>query len=197
MQECGQESELGTTNATTAIVGAPSPPAGRPRILYALGPGNVVDAYRKWSAGLDCTTETSVTFSSQFFDFCKAHGAEAWAVSSHPAREVFRDGTFTVENRPKRFADPRGLLFHLNQILYGFSIMWSALCYRADVLIVDSGTTHWFVLSLLSLSRIRVVASLHNSYWASGFLPGGAIKRVIRTLDGGFWRRTADATLCV
>ncbi len=99
------------------------------------------------AAGLDCTTETSVTFSSQFFDFCRAHGAEAWAVSSHPAREVFRDGTFTVENRPKPFADPRGLLFHLNQILYGLSIMWSALRYGADVLIVDSGTTHWFVLS--------------------------------------------------
>ncbi|HEX4073018.1 MAG TPA: glycosyltransferase family 4 protein [Planctomycetaceae bacterium] len=197
MQECRQESDLGTANATTAIVGVPSGRAGRPRILYALGPGHVVDAYRKWSAGLDYTTETSVTFSSQFFDFCRAHGAEAWAVSSHPAREVFRDGAFTVENRPKRFADPRGLLFHWNQFLYGLSIMWSALRYRADVLIVDSGTTHWFVLSLLSLSRIRVVASLHNSYWASGFLPGGAIKRLIRTLDGQFWRHTADATLCV
>ena len=197
MQECRQESDLGTANATTAIVGVPSGRAGRPRILYALGPGNVVDAYRKWSAGLDYTTETSVTFSSQFFDFCKARGAEAWAVSSHPSREVVHDGTFTVENRPKRFPDPRGLLFHWNQFLYGLSVMWSALRYRADVLIVDSGTTHWFVLSLLSLSRIRVVASLHNSYWASGFLPGGAIKRVIRTLDGRFWRHTADATLCV
>ena len=41
------------------------------------------------------------------------------------------------------------------------------------------------------------MASLHNSYWASGFVPGGAIKRAIRTLDGRFWRHTADATLCV
>ncbi len=121
----------------------------------------------------------------------------AYAVSSHPHREVFQDGAFTVENRPKPLANPRGILFHLNQIWYGLSIIASARRFKADVLVVDSGTTHWFVLSLLRLTRVRVVASLHNSYWASGFMPGGFVKRVLRALDGRFWSHTADASLCV
>ncbi len=38
---------------------------------------------------------------------------------------------------------------------------------------------------------------MHNSYWASGFVPSGLSKRVIRALDGWFWRTRADATVCV
>jgi glycogen(starch) synthase len=183
--------------ATPSIATETTPQADWPRIFYALGPGNVVDSYRKWSAGQDCNSETSLTFSGQFFDFCRARGVRAYAVSSHPHREVFQDGAFTVENRPKLFANPSGLLFHLNQIWYGLSIIASARRFKADVLVVDSGTTHWFVLSLLRLTRIRVVASLHNSYWASGFIPGGTVKRAIRALDGWFWSHAADASLCV
>jgi len=169
----------------------------RLRVFYALGPGDVVDAYRKWSGGTDYTAETSLTFSGQFFDFCKAHGVQAYAVSSHSARELLRDGPFVVENRPKLFSDPHGLLFHLNQIWYGLSIIVSALRFRASVLIVDSGTTHWFVLSLLALTRVRVVAGLHNVYWPSGYPPSGGVKRIVRALDGWFWRTCADATICV
>ena len=189
--------QAASPTAAPAITTKTMPIAAWPRIFYALGPGNVVDSYRKWSAGQDCNSETSLTFSGQFFDFCRAHGVRAYAVSSHPDREVFQDGAFTVENRPKPLANPSGVLFHLNQIWYGLSIIASALRFRADVLVVDSGTTHWFVLSLLRLTRIRVVASLHNSYWACGFVPGGTVKRAIRTLDGWFWSRTAGASLCV
>src|SRR5439155_12531096 len=45
----------------------------RPRFFYALGPGDVVDSYHKWSAGIEYTSETQLTLSGQFFDFCKAH----------------------------------------------------------------------------------------------------------------------------
>lgn len=183
--------------ATPSIATDTSRPAEWPRVFYAIGPGNVVDSYRKWSAGLDCNSETSLTFSGQFFDFCRARGVRAYAVSSHPERETLRDGAFVVENRPKPLANPRGVLFHLNQIWYGLSIIASALRFKADVLVVDSGTTHWFVLSLLGLTRIRVVPSLHNSYWACGYMPAGKVKRTIRRLDGWFWRKTARASLCV
>jgi glycogen(starch) synthase len=194
--ELVRQSESGTP-ATPSIATDTTPQTAWPRVFYALGPGNVVDSYRKWSRGQDCNSETSLTFSGQFFDFCRAQGVPAYAVSSYPHREILRDGAFTVENRPKPLANPRGPLFHLNQIWYGLSIIASALRFKADVLVADSGTTHWFVLSLLRLTRIRVVASLHNSYWASGFVPGGTVKRTIRALDGWFWSHTAVASLCV
>ncbi len=184
--ELVRQSESSTPLAATpSIATETTPQADWPRVFYALGPGNVVDSYRKWSAGQDCNSETSLTFSGQFFDFCRARGVRAYAVSSHPDCEVFRDGAFTVENRPKPLANPSGVFFHLNQIWYGLSIIASALRFKADVLVVDSGTTHWFALSLLRLTRIRVVASLHNSYWASGFVPGGTVKRAIRASTAG------------
>src|SRR5580658_1941308 len=106
---------------TPSIASETTPPTDWPRILYAIGPGNVVDSYRKWSAGQDCNSETSLTFSGQFFDFCRARG-------------VLHDGAFTVENRPKPLANPRGVFFHLNQIWYGLSIIAAALRFKADVL---------------------------------------------------------------
>jgi glycosyltransferase involved in cell wall biosynthesis len=169
----------------------------RPRFFYALGPGDVVDSYQKWSAGSEYTSETQLTLSGQFFDFCRAHGAEAYAISSHPSRALVREGSFIVENRPKPFANPRGLTYHLGQVWYGLSVLGSALRFGADVMIVDSGTTHWFVLKVLSLTRVRVVPCLHNVYWPAGYPPAGAVKRTILMLDGWFWRTRADATLCV
>jgi glycogen(starch) synthase len=198
LTETGRQNDAVTPLlATSSSQGGMTNPPNGPRVFYALGPGDVVDSYRKWNAGVDCVSETSVTFSGQFFDFCRANGVRAYAISSNPACEVLRDGAFIVENRPKVFADPHGLLFHLNQICYGLAIFLSALRFRADVVVADSGTTHWFVLSLFKLTRIRVVASLHNSYWACGFVPPGRVKQIIRGLDGWFWRRCADATLCV
>src|SRR5512142_1467794 len=114
------------------------------RILYALGPGDVVDSYRKLSAGLDVLSETSLTFSGQFFDFCRDHGVQGYALSSHPSREIVRDGPFIVENRPKPLRNPRGILFHLNRIWYGLSIIATALRYGARIVVVDSGTTYDF-----------------------------------------------------
>src|SRR5437868_6295623 len=146
--------------------------AGPPRrILYALGPGDVVHAYREWRAGREFTAETSITYSSQFFDYCLQTGTEAFAVSSHPRREVVRDGLFVVENRPKRFANAGGALYHLSQFHYAASILWTALRQRPGAVIVDSGTTHWFLLAPLRIARIPVIASMHNALWPPGFPP--------------------------
>jgi hypothetical protein len=67
---------------------------------------------------------------------------------------VIEDGVIIVENRPKPFPDGRGAFFHLSSACYGLWVVVRAALYRADLVIVDSGTTHWFVLSLLALFRI-------------------------------------------
>jgi glycosyltransferase involved in cell wall biosynthesis len=167
------------------------------RILYALGPGDVVASYRHWVKGEDVPSETSRTWSGQFFSFCRKINACAYAISSHRRREVIEDGVIIVENRPKPVPDARGAFFHLSSACYGLWVVVRAALYRADLVIVDSGTTHWFVLSLLALFRIPVVALLHNSLWACGFRPRGRAKRVIQFLDGWFWRHRAGATICV
>ncbi len=133
------------------------------RILYALGPGDAVHAYREWREGRDVSSETSVTFSGQFFDYCRGSGTEAIVLSAHPRREVVRDGLFLVENRPKRWANGRGAVYHASQLHYAASILWTALRHRAQAVIVDSGTTDWFLLAPLCVSpecerQVRMVA---------------------------------------
>ena len=169
----------------------------RLRILYALGPGDAVHTYREWKEGRDVTAETSITFSSQFFDYCLQTGTEAFAVSSHPRKDVVREGLFVVENRPKLFANSDGALYHLSQLHYAVSIVWTALRHRVDAAIVDSGTTHWFLLAPLRIARIPVIASMHNALWAPGFPPSRPARRLLLWLTGWFWRHIAQATICI
>src|SRR2546423_5928869 len=58
------------------------------RILYALGPGDAVHAYREWREGRDVSSETSLTFSGQFFAYCRGTGTRAIVLSAHPRRQV-------------------------------------------------------------------------------------------------------------
>jgi len=167
------------------------------RVLYALGPGDAVHSYRVWREGREFTAETAMTGSGQFFDYCRQTGTQAFAVSSHPRRDVVREGLFVVENRPKRLADAGGALFHLSQLHYAVSILWTALRERPDVVIVDSGTTHWFLLAPLRIARIPVIASLHALLWPPGFPPARPSRRLVLWLAGWFWRHIAQATICV
>jgi glycosyltransferase involved in cell wall biosynthesis len=170
--------------------------ATRLRILYAIGPGDVVNSYRHWKAGEQLLSETSQTYSSQFFEFCRRHRHDCYALSSFPQAERVQDGQMIIENRPKRLTGG-GLKYHLSQALYGLSLIRTALRWRADVVVADSGTTHWVILGLLKPFGIRVVGNLHNVPWPSGFPPNKWVQRLILQSDALFWRRFADAVLCV
>jgi glycosyltransferase involved in cell wall biosynthesis len=168
------------------------------RIFYAAGPGDVIAAHGHWQRGQQDPSEVSITFSSQVEDFCRARGAEAWIVSSHARRATLRDGPFLLEHRPlPRLSARGGLLHHLGQLAYGVGLWRSARSFRADVAIVDSGSTHPFLLGLFALSGIAVVPVLHNTLWPRGFPPRRLLPRLVLRLDARFWRRVPRAILCV
>lgn len=172
--------------------------SARLRILYAAGPGDAVDAYRLWKAGKDAPFEMSIAFSKTFLDWCEAASVEAHLISSNSRREIFRDGQYIVENRPRPASYwANGVRYHLASIGYGLSVVGTAVRERPDVVIVDSGTTHWIVLSLLALMRIPVIAVMHNALWPAGHRPGRRFDRLRLALDGLFFRRFAAATVCV
>ena len=159
------------------------------RILTAIGPGDVVSAYRDWQKKLRTISETSITFSSQEFEFFADRGIAFWAIASHPDREIIVDGASKIENRPRFTTQPiAGIKFHLVQGLYALSILGSALKFKATHAIVDSGTTHWFFLCLFRIFGIEVIPNFHNVYWPAGYPPKGAVRRLILTLDGLFFR---------
>ncbi len=166
------------------------------RLLYALGPGNVVQSYRHWKAGTDVVSETSRTFSGQFFEFCRQAGHSGYAISYFGEVEKLVDDFMVVENRPKSLPGG-GVRYHISQALYAISIMLTALRWRADVVIIDSGTTHWALLAPLKLLRKNVVGVLHNVPWPSGYKPTQQFKQILFASEGWFWRNVASAVISV
>jgi glycogen synthase len=168
------------------------------RIFYAAGPGDIITAHGHWKRGQHDPSEVAITFSSQIQDFCRARGASAWFVSYHARREIVRDGDFVLEHRPRPSLSERGgLLHHLGQLAYGFGLWRTARGFRADVAILDSGSTHPFWSTLFALSGIELVPVLHNTLWPHGFPPRRLVPRLVLWLDSFFWRFVPRATLCV
>jgi len=166
------------------------------RIFYAAGgPGDIIAAHNNWKSGTHMQGEVSITFSSQIEDFCKEIGVEAYLVSPHSRVETISDGPFTLEHRPK--PGRRGIFYHLTEIAYGLGLLATALRFRADVALIDSGATHFFVLTLFRMFGIGVVPILHNTLWPSGFPPTKIGQRLVQRLDRAFWRRIPLATIAV
>src|SRR5437899_237084 len=65
---------------------------GSLRILHAAGTGDIIGTYRCWARGEPDLSEVAMTYSEQFYDVCRELGAQAWVISSHPRREIVRDG---------------------------------------------------------------------------------------------------------
>ncbi|MGY6276089.1 glycosyltransferase family 4 protein [Methylomonas sp. MgM2] len=165
-------------------------------IFYVEGPGDVVESFNRWNSRDDVLTETSRTFSGQFFDFCHINNLSAYVLSYHTERKQVNDGQFLVENRPKRFT-AGGLRYHLSQVLYGLEIIVIALRYRPRIVNVTSGVTYWFVLAPLKLFGVKLVSHLHNCFWPIGYQPTDPFRRALLALDGWYFRCIADVALCV
>jgi glycogen(starch) synthase len=167
------------------------------RILYAGGPGDLIRAYHCWKRNEQDRTEVSITFSSQVQDFCQEINARAYIVGCNARKEILRDGDFTIEHRPKPMPKARGAGYHISELLYALSLLKTALQFRADTAVIDSGTTHFFLTALFRLFGIRVIPVLHNSLWPSGSRPKRFVSRVIMRLDSWFFRWVPTASLCV
>jgi glycosyltransferase involved in cell wall biosynthesis len=167
------------------------------RIFYAAGPGNVIQAHKYWAKGQHDPSEVSITFSSQLEDFCKEIEAEAYIISYHNQVGIYQDGPFTLEHRPKPMRGASGIGYHLAEIFYGLGLLKTAVQFRATVAVLDSGSSHYFILGLFRLAGIKIVTVLHNTLWPSGFPPTRLIPRVITRLDSLYFRWASAVTIGV
>lgn len=135
------------------------------RILYAVGPEDVIQSYKSWSQGEQSSAQVSVTYSSQFYDVCHEFDAQAYVIAQAKTHDLIQGEQFMIEKLPVPLPNAGGIVYHLRQIFYGIKLLISALQFRANVLIASSGTTHWFVLYLFSWLGIRVIPSVHCVLW--------------------------------
>jgi glycogen synthase len=165
------------------------------RIFLSLGPGDLVAATRARSAGR-ASTETSLAYSDLVLAECKRRGIPTLATSYHAKPDTFVDGCITVKNCPRAPLGD-GVQFHITMVRYAFTLVREARAFGATVAVIDSGATHYFMLTLFRLMGIGVAVNLHNVLWPEGYPPQGLIGKSVRWLNGWFFRHVAVAGMGV
>ncbi len=166
------------------------------RLLYAAGPGDVLGTFKFWVESKDDPSQVAVTYSSQFYDVCQTFKAHGYILSQHPQPAKVEQGLFTIEHRPNPWGHRTGLAYHLGKIWYGIGLVITAWRFQAQVVIVSSGTTHWWVLWLLPYLGIQVVPALHCVLWTPYQTPKLSRRWLLR-LNRRFFQTGCRATLAV
>ena len=133
------------------------------RFFFAAGSGDIIRAHNKAVS----SDQMSVTFSSEFENFCEENGAEALMVSSGKPADKLISGNLTLESKPKRLAT--GLLYHIEEIRYGLVLAIAARRFKATHAFIQSGSTHYFVMIVFCLFGMKVVPIMHNALWPAGY----------------------------
>src|SRR6185437_686560 len=166
-------------------------------ILYCEGPGDIVAAHESWRRREQFRSETSVTFSSQVFEFCAGQQLSLYAVSHCPRADRTAEAAITVENKPRWLCRLPLIGYHLSLFIYALRLLVLALRLRPQVILVTSGVVEWGFACLLRLSGAKVVPILHNALWPVGYRPGGLRQWVQERVHRFFWRVCVWQTLAV
>ena len=127
------------------------------RVFYTAGLGKIIEAHEYSKRKEQLPSEVTITFSGQFEQYCQDIGAEAYIVGYNSQRGILRDGAITIEQRPKPLPEAWGAMFHVREIFYGLGLLATAVRFRANVAVIDSGTTHYFLTALFRLMGIRIL----------------------------------------
>lgn len=139
--------------------------------------------------------ETSITFSGQFFQYCFNKRIHALFTSRCPRGDSLETHWVRLINVPRTWEDAGGWRYHCGLLLYAMRLARMAKAFRADLAIIDSGTTHYFALALFRILGIRVAVNFHNVRWPNGFPPRTPLGRIIRALDSWTFRHIVVGTL--
>jgi glycogen(starch) synthase len=166
-------------------------------VLYCEGPGDIVSAYDTWKQGRDFSSETSVTFSGQVFDFCRLEKLSVCAISYCARADQVIDDGFLVINLPRWRINIPKIGYDLTLIAYTLRLLPLVFRIRPKMILMNSGTTDWTLLSLMRFGGAKIVPIMHNALWTEGFPPTGVIAAVRRRMLEFFWRHSAWLTLAV
>jgi glycogen(starch) synthase len=166
-------------------------------VLYCEGPGDIVPSYASWKRGIDYPSETSVTYSGQFFEYCRLEKLTFHAVSYCARAESVFDETCTVSNLPRRNLRIPKIGYELTVFLYALRLLMLALRERPKTIYIDSGVTDWPYLALLWMSGAKIVLILHNTVWPEGFRPTGIGAKLRHPIFRFVWRHCIWHTLAV
>ncbi|WP_151669204.1 glycosyltransferase family 4 protein [Nitrincola schmidtii] len=166
------------------------------KILYAAGPGNIVETYRFWKKGEHDPSQVALTYSEQFYQFCKDNEIQGVAISSNENEEYLADDNFVICNKKTPKWLKQGFSYHLGQIYTSIRLFKVAKVNNCDTVIV-SNFNDWFTLAILKPFGIKVIPTLHCTFWTTGTKPNGIKSKILYRLNSWFWKNCVSATLCI
>lgn len=166
------------------------------RILYAAGPGDVSGTYDYWIKGEEDPSQVAITYSGQFYNICRELDAQAYVISYHKDKKIVHDGQFTIEHRPIPLYNLSGIFYHLGYVWYGLGLVVCAVRFKANVAVVMNGTTHWFILPILSWFGVKIIPSLHCVLQCK-YIPPSKTQQLILRLSRHLFAKSSTAILVV
>ncbi len=165
------------------------------RIFAALGQGDIVATQRRELAGESGVGQTSLTFSGQLYRYCAERGFHALLTSHCDRADALETPLVRLVNVPRAGDHLSGLRYHASRIAYGVKLARMARAFRADLALIDSGTTHHFALGAFRLLGVPVAVNFHNVRWPQGFEPTGATATLLRAWDSWTLRNVVAAAM--
>lgn len=166
------------------------------KIMYVAGPGNIIGTFNYWKQGQDDPSQVAITYARQFYDVCSALDTKAYIISSYTEKQYIEDGNFILENRPILLSNKSGILYHLGQVIYGFSLIMSALKFKPDCIIVFY-TEYSFMLSILSRFGIEIVLTVHSTLWNKNSLAFKKLTKLFLQMNNLFLLKKCLAILSI
>lgn len=166
------------------------------KILYSAGPGDIVQTYYYWKDSINDPTQVAITYSKQFYDLCKELNISGVAISTHPRSDSARDDFLTVYNKKTPLILTKGLGYHLGQIYSSLRVLRLCMKHKCKIAII-SNYNDWYTLCLLKIFKIKIIPTLHCTFWTNENKPKTFKSKIIDYLNSLFWSHCVSATLCI
>jgi glycogen synthase len=164
--------------------------------MYVNGGGaDLIASHQLWASVGDDDMQVSKTFSSQIMEFCSENNHQCLMISFNKFVKNYESGLFKIQQITRK--NYSGWRYHYNQFTIAFRLLFLALRHRSDVILFDSGVTHYFILAIFRFFSINIIIILHNSLWPVGFRPRGRVASILLKLNGLYWRFLRPTTLVV
>ncbi|MFQ4136852.1 glycosyltransferase family 4 protein [Nodosilinea sp. PGN35] len=157
------------------------------RIVYSSAPVDATSVYMHWTLGQDDPSHFAITYAQHFYELAKRFRAKSWLISSRDKKGFVQDDDFRIEFRSLKHHSRGSVAYFAGKFWSSIRLVFSAIFFRANILIVTEDRAFWFLLGILPLVGIQVIPTIHCTLWPKYKQPS-AVQRVIQKLNSWFFR---------
>ncbi len=163
------------------------------KVLYLAGPGDTVGSFGYWLKQEDDPRRLVVTYSHQFFAYCKKSNSSGYSLSSCEKRNKNNSKNIIVENLPINYFVKRGVAYHIANIIWVLKCYYRVCLFKPSYII--GSTDYWFLFLPLSFFKIKLCPLFLNKIY--GKKNESKFKKIINRLNFLFFNFFTYKMFCL